>query len=118
MWGGLLALIVVVLVIILLVKVVKKIFIFILNSVIGIFALIGFNVLFHAGVTINFWSVIITAIGGIIGFAIVIGVPALSFNNALLSNPAPLDPVPANPISAIEPVFPSDVVKSLVFLTK
>jgi len=73
MWGGLLALIVVVLIIILLVKVVKKIFIFMLNSVIGIFALIGFNVLFHAGVTINFWSVIITAIGGIIGFAIVVG---------------------------------------------
>ena len=73
MWQGLLALIVVVLIIIFLFKIVKRVFILIINSVVGIFALIGFNSIFHAGVTINFWSVIITAIGGIIGFAIVVG---------------------------------------------
>ena len=72
-WMGLLALIVVVLIILLLFRFVKKVFIFMINSIIGIFALIGFNYLTHTGVAINFWSVIITAIGGIIGFAIVVG---------------------------------------------
>lgn len=72
-WTGLLALIVVVLIILLLFKIVKRVFILVINSVIGIFALIGFNYLTQTGVAINFWSVIITAIGGIIGFAIVLG---------------------------------------------
>ena len=75
----LLALIVVVLIIILLFMVVKKVFIFIVSSVIGIFALFGFNYLFNANVVINFWSVIITAIGGIIGFIIVVGMHYLGW---------------------------------------
>ena len=73
MFKELLILIIVVLIILLVFNLVKKVFILIINSIIGIFALIGFNILFHANITINFWSVIITAIGGLIGFAIVIG---------------------------------------------
>ncbi|KYK26017.1 hypothetical protein AYK26_01055 [Euryarchaeota archaeon SM23-78] len=79
MWRSLLALIVVVLIILLIFKIVKKVFILIINSMIGIFALIGFNTLFHANITINFWSVIITAIGGIIGFIIVVGMHYLGW---------------------------------------
>ena len=55
-------------------KIIKSVFILILNSVIGLFALIGFNHLFSSDITINFWSVIITAIGGLIGFAVVVAV--------------------------------------------
>nr|MCK4929461.1 pro-sigmaK processing inhibitor BofA family protein [Nanoarchaeota archaeon] len=73
MFKELLILIIVVLIILLVFNLVKKVFILIINSIIGIFALIGFNTLFHANITINFWSVIITAIGGLIGFAIVVG---------------------------------------------
>ena len=78
-WHGLLAVIVVVLFILLLFKLVKKVFIFIINSVIGIFALFGFNYITNAGITINFWSVLITAIGGIVGFAIVVGMHFLGW---------------------------------------
>jgi len=51
---------------------VKRVLILFINSVIGLFALFGFNYLFNAGIKINFWSVLITAIGGIIGFIIVL----------------------------------------------
>lgn len=78
-WKGLLALIVVVLIILLIFKIFKKVFVLIINSVIGIFALIGFNTLFRAGVEINFWSVIITAIGGLVGFIIVLGMHFLGW---------------------------------------
>ena len=78
-WKGLLALVVVVLIILLVVKLAKRVFILIINSVIGIFALIGFNTLLNANITINFWSVIITAIGGLIGFLIVIGMHYLGW---------------------------------------
>ena len=78
-WNGLLALVVVILIVLLIFRVVKKVLILIINSVIGIFALIGFNTLFHANIVINFWSVIITAIGGIIGFIIVIGMHYLGW---------------------------------------
>jgi len=78
-WKGLLALIVIVLIVLFLFRVFKKVFIFIINSVIGLFALFGFNYLFNVGVTINFWSVIITAIGGIIGFAVVVGMHYLGW---------------------------------------
>lgn len=73
MFKELLILIIVVLIILLVFNLVKKVFIFIINSIIGIFALIGFNTLFHANITINFWSVIITAIGGLVGFVVVVG---------------------------------------------
>jgi len=78
-WQGLLALIIVALIILLILKIVKKVFILIINSIIGIFALIGFNTLFHANIVINFWSVIITAIGGIIGFIVVVGMHYLGW---------------------------------------
>jgi hypothetical protein len=73
MLTGLLAVIVVACIIFFLFIFVKKIFLFIINSIVGIFALIGFNVVFHAGIEINLWSVLITAIGGVIGFVIVLG---------------------------------------------
>ncbi len=78
-WQGLLALIVVVLIIYLIFRVVKRVFILIINSIIGIFALIGFNNLLNANITINFWTVIITAIGGIIGFIVVVGMHYLGW---------------------------------------
>jgi hypothetical protein len=69
----LLVIVVVALIILFLFFIVKKVVFFVINSIIGIFALIGFNTLFQAGIQINFWSVIITALGGIIGFGIVVG---------------------------------------------
>ena len=57
----------------------KKFLLLLISSVIGLFALFGFNFLFQTGVNINFWSVIITAIGGIIGFGIVIGMHFLGW---------------------------------------
>lgn len=72
MLWGLIGLIIAVVLVLLLFWVFKKVIVLIVNSVIGIFALIGFNTLFNAGIKINFWSVIITAIGGIIGFIIVL----------------------------------------------
>lgn len=53
-------------------KVVKNIFVLALNSIIGFFALIGINTLLGTNVQINFWSVIITAIGGIFGFLFIL----------------------------------------------
>ena len=79
LWQVLLALVVVVLIIWLVFKLVKKFFILVINSIIGLFALMGFNFLTSAGITINFWSIIITAIGGIIGFAIVLGMHFLGW---------------------------------------
>jgi hypothetical protein len=52
---------------------IKNVLFFIINSVIGFFALFGFNYLFNAGVTINIWSVLITAVGGIVGFIVIVG---------------------------------------------
>lgn len=79
MFRELLALIVVVIIVLLLFRIIKKLFIFIISSVIGMFALFGFNYLFYADVAINFWSIIITAIGGIIGFAVVVGMHYLGW---------------------------------------
>jgi len=67
-----LGVILMILIVIVLFFLVKKVIILVLNSVIGIFALIGWNVLFDSNVHIEFWSVIITAIGGIFGFAFVL----------------------------------------------
>ena len=50
----------------------KKIIYLIINSIIGLLALLGFNAVFNADVIINVWSLLITAIGGTIGFVIVI----------------------------------------------
>ncbi|MBR9693085.1 transcriptional regulator [Candidatus Woesearchaeota archaeon] len=49
----------------------KKALILALNSVIGFFALYAVAI-FRPELVINFWSVIITALGGIFGFLIVI----------------------------------------------
>ncbi len=50
----------------------KRFLFLIVNSIIGLFALIGFNQVFGSGVEINVWSLLITGIGGILGFGIVI----------------------------------------------
>jgi hypothetical protein len=68
-----LALVVVVCIMILVFRVVKSIFFLVLNSIIGFFALFGFNYISGADVAVNVWSAVITAIGGIIGFAVVVG---------------------------------------------
>lgn len=48
-------------------KFLKKITLLIINSVIGFFALFGVNLFLSTPIPINFWSVIIVAIGGIFG---------------------------------------------------
>ncbi len=73
------ALLVVVCIIILAFMIIRNVLFFLINSVIGFFALFGFNYLFNAGVTINFWSVVITAVGGIIGFIVVVGLHYLGW---------------------------------------
>ncbi len=55
----------------------KKGVILAMNSVIGFFAL-HFVQIFSPTLKINFWSVIITAIGGIIGFIVVVGLHLLN----------------------------------------
>ena len=60
------------LIIILLFIFVRSIVLLVVNSVIGFFALVGFNYVFNANVQINFWSILITVVGGIIGFLVVI----------------------------------------------
>ncbi|MBN2051973.1 pro-sigmaK processing inhibitor BofA family protein [Candidatus Woesearchaeota archaeon] len=72
MLWGIIAIVAAVILVLLLFWLVRRVVILFINSVIGLFALFGFNYLFHAGIKISFWSVIITAIGGIIGFIIVI----------------------------------------------
>ena len=50
---------------------IKKMFWFLFNSIIGLFALMGWNVLFTP-VKINFFSVVLVAVGGIFGLAAVV----------------------------------------------
>ena len=49
---------------------VKNLFVLAINSVIGFFALFGINLFLSNPIPINFWSVIIVAIGGIFGLII------------------------------------------------
>lgn len=51
---------------------VKKMIIFLINSVIGLFALMGWNYLFSP-VVINVWSVLAVALFGIVGLVGVVG---------------------------------------------
>lgn len=67
-----LAIAIVALIVFLMFLIFKNVVMLIINSVIGLFALFGLNALFDVGVKVNIWSVLITAIGGIIGFAIVL----------------------------------------------
>ena len=60
------------LIVILLFYLFRKILRLIINAVIGLIALFAVNFIFHTDIVINFWSVVITAIGGIIGFIIVL----------------------------------------------
>ncbi|MBU1975522.1 MAG: pro-sigmaK processing inhibitor BofA family protein [Nanoarchaeota archaeon] len=50
----------------------KKVLKLILNAIIGLVALFAFNAVFGTDVAVNFWSVVITALGGIVGFIVVI----------------------------------------------
>jgi len=79
MLTGLVTIIVVACIILFLFIFVKRIILFIINSIVGLLALIGFNVVFHAGIQINIWSVLITGIGGVIGFLIVLGMHYLGW---------------------------------------
>jgi hypothetical protein len=73
LWGEILALLVVASITILAFIVIGNVLRLALNCVIGFFALFGFNYLFNASIAINFWSVIFIAVGGIIGFSVVVG---------------------------------------------
>jgi len=66
------SLVFVTLVIFLLIKFFKKLLFFVLNSVVGLLALFGFNQLFGASIPINLWSILITGIGGVFGFFVVL----------------------------------------------
>lgn len=53
---------------------VKRMLLFLINSLIGLFALIGWNVLFPMqAVVINIWSVLLVALFGIVGLIAVVG---------------------------------------------
>jgi hypothetical protein len=68
----LIALVAVIVIVILIYLVLRNVILLAINSVIGFFALVGFNYVFGTDVQINIWSVLITVIGGVIGFAIVV----------------------------------------------
>jgi hypothetical protein len=68
----LIALVAVIVIVILIYMVLRNVILLAINSVIGFFALFGFNYVFGTDVQINIWSVLITVIGGVIGFAIVV----------------------------------------------
>ncbi|MBC8501215.1 MAG: pro-sigmaK processing inhibitor BofA family protein [Nanoarchaeota archaeon] len=65
-------LIIVAFVMVLIFKFFKKVIFLILNSIVGLLALFGFNSLFNAEVSINIWSVLVAGIGGSIGFVVII----------------------------------------------
>ena len=45
----------------------------VINSIIGVFALLGWNVIFWGiPLAVNFWSVLLVAVGGIVGLIIVV----------------------------------------------
>jgi hypothetical protein len=79
MLTGLITIIVVACIILFLFIFVKRVILFIINSIVGLLALIGFNVVFHAGIQVNIWSILITGIGGVIGFLIVLGMHFLGW---------------------------------------
>jgi hypothetical protein len=72
MFWIILALLIVITLTLIFFSLVKRLVILVLNSLIGLFALMGFNLLFSQAIPINFWTVLLTAIGGIIGFTIVL----------------------------------------------
>jgi hypothetical protein len=57
---------------------IKRMFIFLINSIIGLLALMGWNILFPGvAVTINLWSVLLVALFGIVGLIVVVGLHLL-----------------------------------------
>lgn len=57
---------------------VKRMVILLINSIIGLFALMGWNILFPMqAVAINVWSVLLVALFGIVGLIIVVGLHLL-----------------------------------------
>ena len=69
----LLMLLVVICIVILVFIVLKNVLMLIVNSIIGFFALYAVQAWVIPDLQINFWSVIITAIGGLIGLIVVVG---------------------------------------------
>lgn len=43
-----------------------------INSVVGFLALFGFNAMFDVAIKINLWSILITGVGGSIGFVVIL----------------------------------------------
>lgn len=68
----LVTLIIVILIIVFIFKFLKRVIFLILNSIVGLLALFGFNTLFESTIPINFWSVLVTGIGGTIGFVVIL----------------------------------------------
>jgi len=64
------SLIIVILFVILLFYIVKNVFVLIINSIVGFFALYGVNLFLSDPIPINFWSIIIVAVGGVFGLII------------------------------------------------
>jgi len=63
-------LIIVILLIVLLFYLIKNAIVLVINSVVGFFALYGVNLFLSDPIPINFWSIIIVAIGGVFGLII------------------------------------------------
>jgi len=57
----------------------KNVFILVINSLVGFFSLYAVQAWVLPALKINFWSVVITAIGGIIGFIVVVGAHLLGW---------------------------------------
>lgn len=67
-----LILVAVVIIIALLFKLFKRIFFFVINSVVGILAFFGYNTIFSSDIVVNAFSILIVGVGGTIGFVIVL----------------------------------------------
>lgn len=67
-----LALLLAIVILVVLFRVVKNIGALIVNAVIGVILLVGLNFFLSPPVVINFWSILISAIGGILGVILVL----------------------------------------------
>jgi len=53
-------------------KFLRKIIYLVINSIIGLLALFGYNMLFTQNVAVNIWTMFIVGLGGSVGFIIVL----------------------------------------------
>lgn len=66
------ALLAAIFVLFILMRIIKEPLVILANSILGIIAFAIVNVVFHAGIPINIWSVLAVALGGLFGFLAVL----------------------------------------------